>query len=292
MDLWIKALVTLVSLFIILKIVFLFLSSGESLKTTKNRVKLCIAGFLANVADTVGIGSFAVLIACNRNWNLIDDKRLLGSMNGHSVLPAMIQSLLFLQIVDIDMLTLLTLIGASCLGGFTGGFFVSMFSKQTLRLVMCGGFCGIALLLLLNQLGFAPLSGEALALEGTQLVVGAVAMYFAGMLPSIGVGLYVPIQMILFLLGLSPLTAFPIMTTAGCIVQASTAYAFIVKKEIALAETIFLTIAGIFGVFLAVPMIAYVSSSSLRWLLLAIIVYNAATTWKNYEKEKKILAAA
>ena len=93
------------------------------------------------------------------------------------------------------------------------------------------GFAAIALLLFAHQLHLLPIGGEATSLPLSRLLIGIPAMLFVGMLPAIGVGFYVPIQIILFLLGLSPLVAFPIMTTTGAIVQTMTAYAFIWQSQ-------------------------------------------------------------
>lgn len=252
-----------------------------------NKSRLFFIGFLANIFDTLGIGSFAVIIAFNKHWKLIDDKKLPGTLNAQAVLASFLQAMFFLKFVEIDFYTLASLVLSACLGGFIGGIFISGLQKQTTRLIMSIGFFSIALLVLGNQMGIFPIGGEKLLLEEKELYLGSFLMLLAGMLPSIGIGIYAPIQVILFFLGLSPLAAFPIMTTIGVIVQSSTALAFLYKKETALEETIILTLGGILGVLLAIPLVALIDASSLRWLLFLVVVYNAISMWKNYTKEKK-----
>ncbi len=287
MNAIVRLTVCFVPLFVFLRILLLYWRERRSLPKLKNHLKLFFTGFFANALDTLGVGSFAVVVACNKSWGLIDDKKLLGTMNGHSVLPAMIQSVLFLQLVAIDPLTVIVLVGGACLGGFSAGFFVSKLDKQTIRLVMCIGFMGVAEEVFGHQIGLTPLEGEQQSIKGSSLFFGFVAMCVMGMLPAIGIGFYVPVQILLFFLGLAPLAAFPIMTTAGAIVQSSTAYSFVIKREIAILETLFLAACGILGVFVAVPFLVSVQIRTLRWLLFAIVVYNTFMIWKSYQKERE-----
>jgi uncharacterized membrane protein YfcA len=292
MDWAVKLVVIFISFFVFWKIVALYMRSNNYLSEVPSKLPLLFAGFVANIADTLGLGSFAVVIAFNNRWQFVGDKKLPGTLNAQSVLPAMLQSLLFLNFVEIDIFLLIAFVLAACAGGFLSGLLVSKLEKQTIRLLMSLSFVGIGLLILANQLNLLPVGGDDTSLSLTKLLIGIPAMMLAGMLPAIGGGIYVPIQVILFLLGLSPLVAFPIMTTAGAIVQSTTAYAFLVKGEVEPQESLILALSGLAGVAVAVPLIAYVNLGQLRWLLLLIVAYNAVTMWMTYQREKKKLVEA
>jgi len=292
MDWLIKACVLIVSIFVFFKIISLYTSSQKNILKTPGKFPILFTGFIANVADTLGLGSFAVVVALNNRWKFIEDKKLPGTLNAHSVLPAMLQSLLFLNFVEMDITLLIIFVLAACAGGLFSGILVAKLDKQSIRLLMTFGFFCIGLLIFANQLHLLPVGGDKTALPITKMLIGIPAMMLAGMLPAIGAGLYVPIQVILFFLGLSPLVAFPIMTTAGAIVQSTTAYAFVVKKEIAVEESLLLSFSGLIGVAVAVPMITFVNLVTLRWLLLFIVFYNATMLWKAYRREKVTFAEA
>jgi uncharacterized membrane protein YfcA len=286
MDWLIKSIVVLVSVFVFVKIALLYFNSKKDLSQNPAKLPLLFTGFIANVADTLGLGSFAVVVAFNNRWKFVDDKSLPGTLNAHSVLPAMLQSILFLNFVDMDISLLVLFVLAACVGGLLSGFLVSKLDKQSIRLIMTFGFIGISLLIFCNQLNLLPVGGDATSLPLAKLMIGIPAMMLAGMLPAIGAGIYVPIQVILFFLGLSPLVAYPIMTTAGAIVQSTTAYAFVAKKEVAIEESLLLALSGLVGVAIAVPLITYVNLTTLRWLLLVIVIYNAVMMRKAYLREK------
>jgi len=293
MDWLIRISVIVSCVFTFLKLLAFFIQTKKAQTMPANsRIVLLLIGFLSNLADTLGIGSFAVVVALNSRWKLIDDRRLPGTLNAHSLLPAMVQSLLFLNVVEIDRTLLVTFILSSCVGGFLSGLVVSRLPKQTIRLWMCIGFVTIGLLILANQWHLLPIGGTAITLSMTKMLIGIFAMLIAGMLPAIGTGLYVPIQIILFLLGLSPLVAFPIMTTAGAIVQATTAYAFISKKDFLPEASVLMNISGIAGVAVAVPLVTLIDPALLRWLLLGIVAYNAVGMMRAYRSDNAQIAEA
>lgn len=287
MDWCVKGIVVLSCLFVFWKMLASCFEERIAIFRLAKRGELLFTGFLANIADTLGLGSFAVIVALNNRLKMIGDKQLPGTLNAQSVLPGMLQSLLFLHFVEIDYLLLALFVFAACGGGFLSGFLVAKLKQETVRLLMSVGFIAIGLLVLARQLDLLPLGGEATSLPPLQLCIGAFAMMLAGMLPAIGVGIYAPIQVILFFLGLSPLAAFTVMTTAGSIVQAATAYVFVVKKEVALGESLLITLSGLAGVALAVPLIALFDIEVLRWLLFIVVMYNGGMMWKKYREGKK-----
>lgn len=245
------------------------------------KLRLAIIGFVANVADTVGIGSFAVVVAFNKHWNIVDDQELPGTLNAHSLLPTMVQALFFLQAVQVEMVTLVALVGSASIGGFFGGFFVSKLDKDKIRKLMFLGYVGIAGILIASKMGMLPVGGDWMSLNGSWLIAGIVGMLLVGALPAIGVGAYAPTQVLLFLLGMSPLAAFPIMTASGAIQQSVAALAFIIRRQVALKASVVLALAGVAGVFVAAPIVTYINSDSLRWLLLAVVLYNVYMLWKS-----------
>lgn len=275
-----------ISLFAYFCLLHLFQKQKSKRLTHEKKAKLLLTGTIANFADTLGMGSYAITTALNKLWNLIHDKSLPGTLNSQSILPTIFQALIFLKFIDIDFLTLITLTIGASFGGLAAGFFIARLNKQHIRLCMSYGYLGIALLLLCHQLQVLPLGGDSISLEGKKLLYGFFAMIAAGMLPSIGVGIYAPIQVILFLFGMSPLIAFPIMTTVGAITQSLTAYAFIAKKEVATRESLALSWGGVLGVLLATPLVTLINLSSLRWLLMLIVCYNAWMIWKSYKKDR------
>ena len=243
----------------------------------KKKLHLCFTGFLANIADTIGIGSFVVIVALNRFWSMIPTKNLPGTLNTHSLLPALIQCLAFLTLVKTDIITLITLLSAAILGSFIGASIISKFNKRKIKISMVFAYCIIAILVFLNQIKLLPIGGNDFSLEGFKLVLGFFLMLIVGIFPAVGVGGYTPIQIILFLLGLNPLVAWPVMTTAGSIQQSMAASKFLSCNKVSLKESMILAFAGIIGTIVTIPFVRIFDPNILRWLMFVIVVYNIIT---------------
>lgn len=249
-------------------------------------VKLSISGIIAFIADTVGVGSFAVNVAMAKLLGTFGDDELPAMNNGAQVIPGTFESLFFMQLVDVDLTTLLTLVGGTCLGGLLGGFVVSHLSKQAVRLSMICCFALIIVLLLCHQFRVFSLGGELTELHSWRLIVGFFGMVLCGMLTSVGVGLFVMVQGVLFLLNVSPLVAFPIMTTAGAMQQPLTTLVFLKENKIPLKKTLVLSLAGCIGVFVTLPLFTQLTVTWLHSLLLCILAYNFITIGRAYLRDR------
>lgn len=256
-------------------------SSSENLSLTQY-IKLTVSGIIAFIADTLGAGSFAINIALAKVLGTFPDDEMPAVCNGAQVIPGMIGSLFFLNLIDVDLTTLLTLTAGTCIGGLLGGSVVSQLSKQAIRLAMVCCFALIILLLISNKFHLLPIGGNLSELHSWKLLLGFFAMLICGALTSVGIGLFVMVQGVLFLMNISPLVAFPIMTTAGAMQQPLTTLVFLKHNKIPLKKTLILSLAGCLGVFIAIPIVMRLSITWLHSLLLFIVIYNFFTVGRTY----------
>lgn len=248
-------------------------------------IKLAVSGVIAFIADTLGVGSFAVNVALAKLMGTFNDDEMPAVNNGAQVIPGTFESLFFMSCIDVDLTTLLTLVAGTCVGGLLGGFVVSRLSKQAIRLAM---ICAFALILFLisNQLLLLPLDGELTALGSWKLVIGFFALVVCGALTSVGVGLFVMVQGVLFLMNISPAIAFPIMTTAGAMQQPLTTLVFLQQNKIPLKKTLILSLSGCVGVFITIPIFMELTVSWLHSLLLFILIYNFFAVGRTYLRSR------
>lgn len=248
----------------------------------KETFKLFGSGIVAFIADTIGIGSFAVNIALAKFLNTFPDEELPSMVNGAQVMPGVLEACFFMQLIQVDLLTLVTLVLGTCIGGLLGGNLVSRLSKQAIRLAMMVCFPLIIVLLVGHQLQILPVGGDLVALHSWKLVLGFFAMIVCGALTSLGIGLFALVQGVLFLLNVSPAVAFPIMTTAGAMQQPLTTLAFLQQKKIPVKKTLIVSIGGCLGVLLVLPIFRYLTASWLHMLLIAILIYNTIRIGRAY----------
>ena len=245
-------------------------------------IKLFFSGIIAFIADTLGIGSFAVNVALAKLLGTFHDDELPAVNNGAQVIPGAIESLFFMQLVDVDLTTLLTLVAGTCVGGLIGGFVVSQLSKQAIRLAMICCFALIIFLLISHQFRWLPVGGELTELHSWKLTIGFVALVICGALTSVGVGLFVMVQGVLFVMNISPVVAFPIMTTAGAMQQPLTTLVFLQKDKIPLKKTLILSLSGCLGVLITIPVFTQLTINGLHLFLLCILTYNFFAIGRTY----------
>lgn len=126
------------------------------------------------------------------------------------------------------------------------------------------------------------MGGELTALHSWKLVIGFFALIVCGALTSVGVGLFVMVQGVLFLLNVSPAVAFPIMTTAGAMQQPLTTLVFLQQDKIPLKKTLVLSLSGCLGVLITIPLFMQLTVSWLHSLLLFILIYNFFAVGRTY----------
>lgn len=273
-----KAIAILLSIAII--IWFIKFYTKENL-TKIEQIKIFIIGFVSNLLDTVGIGSFAVIVAMRRLFGVMpDDVKLIGSMNIQAMITALVQMLIFLHYIKLDIITLLVAVIMIALGGFLSGLLVVSVDKKIVHLVMLSAFAFTGILLLLSQLHILEINGGEDAIRGIKLVIFAVFMLAAGCLPAFGVGYYSLVKTSIFLFGVNPIIAFPIMASASAYQMPVTSFTFIAKKKFYSMSTLIMIFSGVLGVFIAAPLISKVDPYTLKWILLGIVVYNVITLAK------------
>lgn len=266
-------------------------SQPNRARSTQENLKLAITGILAFIADTLGVGSFPVTIALSKIWGTFEDHELPAVTNGAQVIPGTLEALFFIQIIHVDLTTLLTLVIGTCVGGILGGQIMTRLSKQKIRLAMIICFTSIIGLLIYKQFGPIASGHEITALHSWKLGLGFLAMMICGSLTSVGIGLFAMVQAVLFLMHLSPTVAFPIMTVAGAMQQPLTTLVFLKQGKIPLRKTLIVSFFGCLGVLLTLPIVTHLQQQWLHSLLLIIMIYNVFNITSTYFHHKKLLQA-
>lgn len=173
--------------------------------------KTGIIGFVGNFFDTLGIGSFALETAMFKFFKQSEDRLIPGTLNAANSIPTILQAVIFIQIIEVDPLTLILMIAASGAGAWLGAGIVAKLPEQKIRFTM-----GIALLIaagfmIATKLNWIQGGGTAIELHGGELILAVAVNFILGALMTAGIGLYAPCMAMVFALGMSPKVAFPIM---------------------------------------------------------------------------------
>jgi uncharacterized membrane protein YfcA len=113
--------------------------------------------------------------------------------------------------------------------------------------------------------------------RGTSLAIAVIGNLFLGALMSLGIGLYAPCMILVGLLGMSERTAFPIMMGSCAFLMPVGSLRFITEKCYSLRAALGLALGGIPAVLVAAYIVKQLDLSTVRWLVIVVVVYTATT---------------
>jgi uncharacterized membrane protein YfcA len=233
-------------------------------------------GAVTNFFDTLGIGSFAPTTAYMKLRKMAPDSYFPAILNAGHALPTVAQALVFITLVQVDPTLLLACIVAAVAGAFVGAPIVV---RSPVRLVQ--GVVGLALLVAavlfaMKNMDWLPAGGESLSLPPALFAAAVVGHFVMGVLMMFGIGLYAPSLIMLSLLGLSPAAAFPIMMGSCAFLMPISSARFVSSERIDLRIVLGLALGGIPAVLLAAFVVKSLDLVTLRWLVVAVVLYAAA----------------
>jgi uncharacterized membrane protein YfcA len=232
-------------------------------------------GFVTNFFDTLGVGSFAPTTSIFKLLKLVPDERIPGTLNAGHALPTVTQALIFIAVVSVDPVTLVTMIAAAVLGAWLGAGVVARLPARAIQIGMGVALLAAATLFVLGNLQWIPTGGDALALEGGMLGVAIGVNFLLGALMTLGVGLYAPCLILVSLLGMNPIAAFPIMMGSCAFLMPVAGLRFIAAGRYDRRAAVGLALGGIPGVLIAAFIVKQLPLLWLRWLVVVVVLYAA-----------------
>lgn len=238
-----------------------------------------IIGFVANFLDTLGIGSYAQITALFKLRGSPDDALIPGTLNVGSNVPSFLGSMLFFGAIAVDPVLLASMVISSGIGAWVGAGLVSRMPRRRIQV-----FMGVALLVaagffLMTALGVLPPAGTAMALSGWRFAVAVVANFVFGALMCIGIGNYAPSMVLLGLLGMHPIAAYPIMIGSDGVLIPVAALGFLKSGRYSHSCALGLTLGGLAGTLCAFPLVSRIAEhlTLMRWLVIVVIIYAAVS---------------
>jgi uncharacterized membrane protein YfcA len=245
-------------------------------------------GAVTNFFDTLGIGSFAPTTAWFKLRRLLPDSHIPATLNVGHTLPTIAQALIFIKLVEVDPALLLACIASAVAGSLVGAPIVLRLPVRAVQ-----GFVGFALLLAaalyaLTNLGLMPGGGDALALPPGPFAVAVAAHFVLGALMTFGIGAYAPSLILLSLLGLNPIAAFPIMMGACAFLMPVCSMRFLRAERVDRRIAIGLAIGGVPFVLAAAFLVKSLPLTALRWGVVVVVVYAALLLLRSAFRVEKI----
>ena len=247
-----------------------------------------IIGFVTNFFDTLGIGSFAPTTALLRAFKQIEDRVLPGTLNVSCTIPVVTEAFIFISVIEVEIVTLISMLAAATLGAYIGAGFVSKLPEKRVQMIMAIALFVAAIIFLAQQLNLMPGGGEAIGLTGIKLVLGIVGNFILGALMTLGIGLYAPCMVLVSLLGMSPAVAFPIMMGSCAFLMPVASMKFIKEGAYNRKASLAITVLGVVGVFIAAYIVKSMPLYWLKWLVIVVVLYTEVTLYISATKPVKV----
>ena len=257
----------------------------EDFKTMKT-VPTILIGVLANFFDTLGIGSYATSTVAFKFTKSCPDDLIPGTLNCAYAIPVVVEAVVFMGKVEVEPITLVTMIVAAVLGALIGAKIVSGWDINKIRIALGVMMICLAIVMFCKNSAIGPfgLIGTDIGLSGVKLIIGIVCNFFLGAFMICGLGLYAPCMALVLLLGLSTSVAFPIMMGSCAFLMPTAGLEFVKEGKYNRGSALVLTLTGIVGVLIACYIITSLPLKVLTYLVCVVMVIGAFTFFNDAKK--------
>ena len=271
---------------VILSIFFIYVLSKDVIKHRKvlenvSVVKTALIGFVVNFFDVLGIGAFAPQTALLKFTKQTEDRVLPGTLNVSNTIPVLIQALIFIQIVEVEPITLISMLLSAAAGAILGAGIVAKLSVRKIQLTMGFALLVTAFFMLSGQMNWIQNGGEAIGLSGGKLALAIGANFILGAFMTVGIGLYAPCMALVYALGMSPLVAFPIMMGSCAFLMPPASAKFIKEGAYNRKASVSMAIPGSIAVLIAAFLVKSLPLNTLRWVVIVVIIYTSLVMFKS-----------
>ena len=278
---------------VLLLVFFVYVLYSDVIKHKKlfeniSTLKTAIIGFVVNFFDVLGIGAFAPQTALLKFTRQTEDRVLPGTLNVANTIPVVIQALIFIQIVEVESVTLVSMLLAAMAGAVLGAGIVSRLAVKKIQITMGIALLVTAFFMLAGQMNWIQGGGEAIALTGGKLAVAVSVNFLLGSLMTVGIGLYAPCMALVYALGMSPLVAFPIMMGSCAFLMPPASAKFIREKAYNRKAAVAMAIPGAIAVLIAALVVKSLPLDALRWVVIVVILYTAAVMFRSARQKESV----
>ena len=238
--------------------------------------------------DTLGIGGNAPQTSLFKLTKTVKDNLIPGTLNTCTLVGSATETMLFVSMVEIDPLTLVSLIASITIGTKLGAKYVSHFPLKPIRLILGFGLIVVATTMVLRQTGlWVAGTGLATGLAGWKLIVAIILFFIVGLLAAGGIGGYAFMIAICYGFGMDPRSAFPVMFGAYTFLMLASGLTFLKNNALDYRANAIGVITGTIGVLLAFFIVKSMPLDVLFWLVIVIVGYTAALMlYSGFKKPK------
>lgn len=252
------------------------------------RIEGVILSAVANFFDALGIGSFAPSTAYLKIRRLTADEMIPSTMIAGYTIATVTEAFVYIISVVVDPLLLFSCIVASSFGAIAGVALSPRLPVQAIQATIGVGLLIAGTLYAMSNLALLPGGGSATTLPTEQLALVVIFSFTLGILTNLGIGSFAPTLIVLSLLGMDPLAAFPIMMGSAAFIFVASGATIVRKRPIDLGLVTGMAIGGAPAVLLAAYLIKSLPLYALRWGVVVVVVYAAVLMLRSAARSRRL----
>ncbi|VWL84831.1 sulfite exporter TauE/SafE family protein [Oceanivirga miroungae] len=254
------------------------LNNKEEYRDSKiNNFWLAILSIIIFFFSTFGISDFALSTVIYTRLKWLKLKDLIGTINIDSMIPTILMALIYLSSVEVGTKTLIVCIVAQIIGGYIGPNIAFVLNEEIIKKIIGVGLIIVSIIVLLGQLGYINATGSLKELDGVRLIIAAICLFIYGVLNNVGIGSFSLTMVTMYLLGLDPRAAFPIMMAATTFSVFVGSLRFIKKGVYNRKIAIYSSTYGLIGVFIAAYIVKSLDTYYIKWIVLFVFLLTSYT---------------
>jgi uncharacterized membrane protein YfcA len=243
-------------------------------------------GFVTAFFDTLGIGSFATTTAVYKLRAMVPVNLIPGTLNVGHVLSTIAQAFIYMQLVPVEPVTLALMIAAAVAGAWLGAGVVVRWPRRKIQVGMGVALLGAAALMLMTALNLLPPQGNVQGLTGLRLGAGLAGNFVLGALMMLGIGLYAPCMILVYLLGMDQAAAFPIMMGSCAFLMPVSCVKFVKTGTYHVQAALGLALGGLPAALIAALIVKSLPLGAVRWLVVFVVIYTALNMLMTANEER------
>jgi uncharacterized membrane protein YfcA len=252
-----------------------------------------LLGAVTNFFDSLGIGSYAPSTAWIRLRRLTPDANIPAILTVGHCIPSVVEAMIFIQIIKVDPILLAGCIGSAVLGSIVGVRLVVRAPVRVVQAMVGTALMIAAVLFAMTNLKLMPGGGTALSLPLTVMLPVFAVHFVLGALMTFGIGMYAPSLILLSLLGLNPVAAFPIMMGACAFLMPVAGVEFLRKQKLDLRVVTGITLGGVPAILVGAFLVKSLPLTTVRWGVVVVVIYAASQLlWSAMRPKQPVPAPA
>jgi len=251
-------------------------------------------GAAANFFDTLGIGSFATTTAVLVLGRMVEDDDIPGTLNVGHAIPTVSEAIIYIILLGglIDVPTITSMVIAGGLGAWFGTGIVVHWSRKLMQRAMAIALIITAAFMAVRMLASLSLGAGTIGFTGMTLVIAVIGSVIIGSLTSLGIGNYAPTMAMTYMLGMNTKAVFPIMAASAAVILPAAAIRFYRSGRFDRRTALAFAIGGIPGVLIAAFIVKSLPLEVVKWVVVGVLVYTAATLWMSSRKTPSTVSVA